>query len=461
LLKGIKFKATPSSELKIILSQWMGCARVIYNAKCDEEKYLSTFARKYLSVGTYAPVDQKYSHYKSELTPWLSECPSQVLRNSAVNWYSTYQKFLKGQCGKPKRKVKTDSGSCQLTRELFRFRQDLDGVTRLYIGTVKNEIGYLPVKFHKKFWRMKNAVLPASIRIKKVRGNYTVSFCYENGISDADLFDDKEHLAHLKESSFEFLNKFTLGIDRGVTRPVQAGDSIYDFTSTQKRKKLTHEVYVKRLQRRLARQKKGSNRYKKTKHRMGNRYAAVANIRQDFCHKTSRSIVDGKEKVFIFEDLKTKNMTKSAKGSIDNPGRNVKQKSGLNKVILDKSWHQLETFTKYKSKRAGKAFFKVSAKHTSQECAACSHIHPDNRTTQSEFRCGSCGHTDNADRNAALVIKKRAILLIQDSGTELSDRGVLVSDRGRGARRKSTPILVLQKAMKRQKRKNSSDNIAA
>jgi putative transposase len=72
LLKGIKFKASPSSELKIILSQWMGCARMIYNAKCDEEKYLSTFARKYLSVGTYAPVDQKYSHYKSELTPWLS-----------------------------------------------------------------------------------------------------------------------------------------------------------------------------------------------------------------------------------------------------------------------------------------------------------------------------------------------------------------------------------------------------
>ena len=111
---------------------------------------------------------------------------------------------------------------------------------------------------------------------------------------------------------------------------------------------------------------------------------------------------------------------------------NRSSKAGLNKAILDKGWHQLEVFLKYKSNRAGKAFYKVSAHHTSQECADCSHTHPNNRKTQRLFLCESCGHTDNADHNAAEVIKKRAIKLIMDSGTELSSQGVLL-DKGRGA----------------------------
>ena len=85
----------------------MGCARLVWNAKVAEEKYYRTFARKYYPIGTYAPIDQKTLQFKSkELTPWLSKCPSQIIRNSAVNWYQTYQKFMKGLCGKPKHKPK-------------------------------------------------------------------------------------------------------------------------------------------------------------------------------------------------------------------------------------------------------------------------------------------------------------------------------------------------------------------
>jgi transposase len=79
----------------------------------------------------------------------------------------------------------------------------------------------------------------------------------------------------------------------------------------------------------------------------------------------------------------------------------------------------------------GKAVFKVSAAYTSQECADCEHIQPENRQTQSLFVCQRCGHTDNADANAAKVIKKRAIKALLDSGTELSERGVLIPIRHR------------------------------
>ena len=84
-----------------------------------------------MTVGTYAPSDQKYSQYKNDLTPWLKDCPSQILRNSVTNWKDTYTKFLKGECGKPTRKIKSSGGSVHLTK----FVRDGDGTTRLFIGS--------------------------------------------------------------------------------------------------------------------------------------------------------------------------------------------------------------------------------------------------------------------------------------------------------------------------------------
>ena len=107
----------------------------------------------------------------------------------------------------------------------------------------------------------------------------------------------------------------------------------------------------------------------------------------------------------------------------------------------------------------GKAVFKIPAHHTSQECSDCGNIHPSNRKSQELFECENCGHTDNADKNASEVIKKIAIKLILNSGTELSKRGVLL-DSGRGAKvrlgkRKATHAV----AKKRQKRKESSSEL--
>ncbi|WP_084202217.1 zinc ribbon domain-containing protein [Aeromonas fluvialis] len=81
----------------------------------------------------------------------------------------------------------------------------------------------------------------------------------------------------------------------------------------------------------------------------------------------------------------------------------------------------------------------MSAAYTSQECAVCGYIHPANRRSPSLFVCGKCDNTDNADHNASLVIKKRAITLILDSGTELSAADVLTTaaDIGRGRKRKT------------------------
>jgi putative transposase len=432
MLMGIKLQAHPTEEQKLVLSQWMGCARFIWNGKCQEDKYLTTFARKYLPVNTYAPINQSFARYKDkEISPWLFNCPSQILRNSATNWYQTYQKFLKGLCGKPRIKKKKDGGGIYLTRELFKFEVCKDGVTRLFIGSKTNNIGYLSIKTHRKFNN------PKSIHIKKKNGKYTVSLVFDDEIDEKSLIDQKTYFDLLSQCSRKELEKITIGIDRGIVRPVQAGEEVFDFTPEQKKNKRGKEKYLKRFQRRLSKQKKGSNRRNKTKNKISKAHEKIANIRQDFCHQTSRRLVDKKDiKVYIFEDLKTKNLSRSAKGTIKKTGKNVKAKSCLNKVILDKGWYMLEAFTKYKAYRANKVIFKVSAHYTSQECAVCGHTHPDNRKTQSLFLCQGCGNTDNADNNAQKVIKKRAINLILNSGTELSKRGVLL-DMGRGANGKT------------------------
>lgn len=433
MITGISLQAHPTKKQKKILSQWMGCARFIWNAKCDEDRYLMAFSRRYLPIGTYPRVDQKYSQYKNiERSPWLFDCPSQILRNSAVNWYKTYKNFLKGICGKPKRKKKSDVGSVHLTRELFHFEKGEDGVTRLLLGTKKNNIGYLSVKNHNDF------EIPNSIRIKKYNGKYMVSFCYEDGIDESSFLSPQEHLDYLKSCSPKELETMTIGIDRGVKRPIQAGSIHFDFSEEQKRKKKAKEKYIKRYQKSLSKQRKGSKRRHRKKRKLSRAYEKLSNIRKDFCHQSSRSIVNQEEtKVIVLEDLKTAQMTKRSKPKKDEKTgkwlkNKRKSKSGLNRSILDKGWNQFENYIKYKAYRAGKAVFKVPAHHTSQECADCGHTHPDNRKKQDLFCCVSCGHTVNADQNAAEVIKKRAINLILDSGTELSKSCVLL-DSGRGA----------------------------
>lgn len=439
MIQGTRYKANPTTAQRVVLSQWMGCARTIWNAKCEENRYMTAFAKRYCPIGTYAPVDQTYSQFKDKtLTPWLYKCPSQILRNTTTNWYQTYCRFMQGECGKPKRKHKNLCGSIHLTRELFRFEKCKDGNTRLFIGTKTNNLGYLSFKKHRSF------TIPNSIVIKKQHGRYSVSFSYGEPEVSSHIYN-QANLQHLSGCEQQWLEKHTVGIDRGVIRPVQAGDNVYQLTQGQQRNKTKYQRKLKYQQKQLSRRKKGSNRRHKARYKLSRHYSKLANLRKDFNHQTSHSIVtEPNNKIIVLEDLKTKNMTKRPKPKKAANGHYEKNqaraKAGLNRSILDKGWHQLEAFIDYKCQKEGKAFFKVNAHYTSQACADCDHTHPDNRKSQAVFACVNCGHTDNADRNAAKVIKKRAIKLLLYSGTELTKRGVLKApnlDIGRGAEYKT------------------------
>lgn len=431
-LNGIRMRAYPTGEQRSIFAQWMGCSRVIWNAKCEEERYKRVFAKKYLPVGTYPDVNQTYSQYKDpELTPWLSDCPSQILRNTATNWYRTYKHFLSGHCRRPKRKRARGTQSVHLTRELFRFEKDEYQNLHLFIGTKRNAIGRLSFKQHRAF------EIPASIRIIRDYDRWFVSFSYEDlALSD---HHDQVGLDDLRECKRNELEEIVLGIDRGVKRPLQLSSGDWFQPSDQARSKArARERYRRRMARSISRGSQGSKRQRKKRQKMQRLQAKQSNIRRDFNHKASRTIIDHKpSKVLVLEDLKTKQMTKRSKPKkCESTDQWIKSgaraKSGLNASILDQGWGQFEIFLNYKAARAGKLVVKVAAHHTSQECADCGHIHPSNRKNQATFKCCRCGYSENADVNASRVIKKRAINLILDPGTGLSSRGVL-QDIGRGA----------------------------
>jgi putative transposase len=137
-------------------------------------------------------------------------------------------------------------------------------------------------------------------------------------------------------------------------------------------------------------------------------------------HKIARALVDAAPAVIAMEALMLKNMTRSAKGTVEKPGVNVRQKAGLNKALLDSSFGLLQQMIASKAEEAGLLIVAVDPRYSSQECSRCGHIAAESRR-QRRFVCVSCGFCVHADVNAALVIRRRAELRPAGRGAALAD----------------------------------------
>jgi putative transposase len=409
---GTRFRCYPTPAQEQTLLQWIGCQRFVYNAKVGEDLYFRCFARKALShTGEFAPIDQQYSQFKTEQTPWLSEVPSVVLRNGAVLWKQAYSRYFSKLGGRPVIHNRNGKQSVWLTSELFKFVPVIDPETgeitghKLHLGIKKFAVGELSFVAHKEY------KLPASLHVSIHAGQWHLSFNADDHLPEPS---DKEIMDYLRQCDESELLAFTAGLDRGVSIPVAVSDGqTFDFSPVQKSRLAQNTATKKRWQRRQARRVKGSKRWIKAKRRVARYSRYGAEVRRDVAHKTSHALANNPQhKLFVFEALKVKNMTASAKGTLEAPGKNVRQKAGLNRSILASTWGQTKTYLQYKARRQGKLCLDVPAHYSSQECAACGHIHQDNRLSQAEFVCQCCGNSDNADRNASQVIAKRGVKLL-------------------------------------------------
>ena len=189
-----------------------------------------------------------------------------------------------------------------------------------------------------------------------------------------------------------------VGVDRNVGQATDSTGALHEIPDTT-----VEDAKIKRYQRRMARQQKGSNRRRGTGGKLRKLQRRKARCRDTATHQISRKIADTAHTV-VLEDLNTKAMTKSAKGTVEKPGRNVKQKAGLNRAILASGWGQLERKLEYK---AGQVVH-VDPAYTSQACSQCRRTAKSNRPSQAVFACGACGFRAHADHNAAINILVRA-----------------------------------------------------
>jgi IS605 OrfB family transposase len=204
-----------------------------------------------------------------------------------------------------------------------------------------------------------------------------------------------------------------VGIDLGVVVTVATSDGVI-FSAPGLRPDEAQRL--RRLQRKLSRQRKGSRRREHTKVSVARLRAKEADRRKDFIEQLSTDLVRRHDLIAI-EDLHVKHMVRSAKGTPVSPGIHVSQKRGLNRAIYAQGWAALRHRLEDKAATCGVQVVAVDPKHTSQCCAACGHTAPENRESQADFSCRACRHEANADVNAACNILAAGLVVTARGGT--------------------------------------------
>ncbi|MFT8642792.1 RNA-guided endonuclease InsQ/TnpB family protein [Gluconacetobacter sp.] len=190
-----------------------------------------------------------------------------------------------------------------------------------------------------------------------------------------------------------------VGVDRGVAVPLMLSDG----TAFQAPAALDLlDRRIRKAQRIASRRRRGSRRHARAQRRVAALRARQARTRKHWAHETTTAIARRFGTVVV-EALRTRNMTRSAAGTAETPGRNVAQKRGLNRAILNVGWHQIETMLRYKAHR----LLTVDPRHTSQTCSCCGAVDNRSRKNQASFVCATCGFRANADHNAAINILHR------------------------------------------------------
>ncbi|RZL22631.1 MAG: hypothetical protein EOP64_08250 [Sphingomonas sp.] len=188
-----------------------------------------------------------------------------------------------------------------------------------------------------------------------------------------------------------------IGLDMGIAVHTATSDGRFEAGPNALQAELAR---LAREQRKQSRRKKGSKRRKKQALKVSRLHQRIAHVRLDHLHKLTTKLAKNHGLVAI-EDLRVKNMSKSARGTLAAPGKHVGAKAALNRRILDQGWGEMRRQLTYKAGWYGSHVVAVPPANTSRRCSSCRHTAKENRTSQARFCCTHCGTTTNADSNAA------------------------------------------------------------
>ena len=359
-------------QLKANLSQtrqmrrFAGACRFVFNQALALQKANYEAGNKKLS---YADLCAELLTLKLS-NPWLGESPSQTLQQSLKDLERSYTNFFAKRADFPRFKKKGLSSS-------FRFPQGCK------LDQANNRI-FLP-KLGWIHYRNSREVLGEvkNVTVSHSCGHWYISVQTEREVSDAK---------HPSTSA--------IGVDMGIAQfATLSNGHVFAAVNSFKQK----QKQLARYQRAFSRKVKFSQNWKKQKSKIGKLHQTIANIRKDYLHKTT-TIISQNHAMIVIEDLQVKNMSKSARGNLNKPGRHVKAKSGLNRSILDQGWFEFRRQIEYKQVWRGGNVLAVPPQYTSQRCSCCGTVSKENRQSQAKFACIACGYQANADVNAAMNI---------------------------------------------------------
>lgn len=379
--KTYKFRLKPSEAQAKQLTQIAGVCRLVWNL-CLRQRTAAYSSRK-KTLNSYAQIPE-VTQLRQECD-WIREVPSQVLQQKVRDLDVAYRNFFGGWAAFPEFKKKGKA------RDSFRYPQGFK---------IDNRRVFLPKIGYVGFYK--------SQEVKGEIGHVTVS---RTGRHWFVSFNCEVEIPVATPSAKE------IGIDMGVAKLCALSDgTIYENPSCLKRQ-LTR---LAKLQRQLARKRKLSRNFYKIKDKIAALHTKIANARKDNIHKVTTMIAKNHGLV-VLEDLRVKAMSASAKGTKDDPGRNVRQKAGLNRAILDAGWGEFRRQIEYKVSWDGGIVVAVNPRNTSRKCSVCGHTAKENRLTQADFICVACGHTEDADVNAAINILRagHARLACQANGDSM------------------------------------------
>ena len=377
-LQTFKFKLNLLSEQARKAARFAGCKRFVFNKALAFQIELKEKGEKILG---YAELCKKLTDWRhNEETSFLPEAPTHPLQQGLKDLERAFTNCFEKRAKFPRFKRKGDGDSFRYPDpKQFRLNQ---ANNRMFLP----KLGW--VRYHKSR-EVIGAVRQITVK-RETEGWY------------ACIQAEQEMQVPLPRCGS------AVAIDVGVASVATMSDGT-KYPSPINFKKV--EKKIAEEQRKLAKKRKGGTNWRKQVIRLRKLYRKIFNARKDFQHKTSTTICKN-QAIVVVEDLNIHGMSASAAGTIENPGKNVKAKSGLNRSILSQGWSEFFRQLEYKLSWTGGVLIRIPSHNTSNRCAKCGYTCSENRTSQAKFSCIACGHSANADFNAAQNILAAGLAVI-------------------------------------------------
>jgi putative transposase len=358
------YRLEPTPEQEKFFAQTAGACRALYNLALEQR---NTFWRP--GRGINKKTQSKEITTLREEFEWMNAAPVHALQSAIKNLDEAFKNFFAGRAAYPRFKRKGDGDGFHLKDKAY---LGFKRITLSGMGAVKlPKVGWVKLRGYRPLrGELRN------VTITRRAGHWYAAVAWQKEVRDP---------APSKLPP--------VGIDRGV-KIFAALSNRVNYTAPGFFRRI--ETKLANAQRVLARRVKGSANWRKAKATISRLYSKAADARRDFLHQTLTTIAKNHGMVAV-EALKVRNMSRSAKGTAEKPGTNVRAKSGLNRSILDQGWSMFRTMLAYKLADRGGTLIDVPPEYTSQTCPVCGVIDKASRRSQSEFVCTACGYADNAD----------------------------------------------------------------